>query len=493
MNKSFKGYKSIIFWFVLILSLFDRYAAFAHSPHDEIYTLDISPTYAQDKTLFAVVRNNLLKSQDGGSSWKRIVRGLDNQFADFSSLVFSQESNSLFLSSNGTGIYKSQDNGSSWFKVNNRLDNLNIGLLSISTNQVVFAAGASKGLYKTNNGGKDWVQVINSSSPITAIAASDNEYKLVGDAQGILDLSTDGGNVWRQRFQFLNSGAIRAIAISPNFSVDQTFFVGTAKGGIFKTVNGGTSFLAVNNGVLDKNIKSLVLSPNYRTDATVFASTWHQAVFRSNNGGDTWQKNSQGITTDPQADEFKVPQFRDLRISQTFAGDKTIFLAGFDGLFKSTDGGLVWKQMDTLPRSLILGLALSPSYRDDHTVAVTTYIGGFYKTINKGITWAAINKGLQSTRIGDLVFSPNYRLDNTIFSYTSNFLLKSTDRGNNWRKISCGGSALPKFAPTRIAISPSFTSDGTIYFGTRNGKILRSKDSGEHCSAIFSHQIISNL
>jgi photosystem II stability/assembly factor-like uncharacterized protein len=92
---------------------------------------------------------------------------------------------------------------------------------------------------------------------------------------------------------------------------------------------------------------------------------------------------------------------------------------GFDGLFKSTDGGLVWKQMDTLPRSLTR-LALSPSYKDDHTVAVTTYIGGFYKTTNKGITWTAINKGLQQTRIEDLVFSPNYHLDHTIFSSTYN-------------------------------------------------------------------------
>jgi hypothetical protein len=53
-------------------------------------------------------------------------------------------------------------------------------------------------------------------------------------------------------FSILNSGAIRAIAISPNFSIDQTFFVGTSAQGIFKTVNGGTSFLAVNNGILDK-------------------------------------------------------------------------------------------------------------------------------------------------------------------------------------------------------------------------------------------------
>ncbi len=487
MNKLFKNSRNIIFSLSLILSVSNSNVAFAHAPHDVIDTLDISPTYSQNKTVFIIVRNNLLKSQNGGSTWKRIVNGLDNRSTAFSSLAFSPTGNSLYLSSRGVGIYKSQDNGSSWTKINNGLGSLSINLVSTFADQTVFATGSQHSLYKTNNGGISWFQVIKNTIPITAIASSPNsEHKLVGDSRGVLYLSTDGGNIWSQRFHFLNSGAIRAIAISPNFSVDKTFFVGTSTGGIFKTVNGGTSFSAVNTNITDKDIRSLVLSPNYRADATIFASTWHQAVFRSTNGGNTWQKLSQGITTDPQADKHKVPHFKDLKISPTFAGDKTLFLAGFDGLFKSADGGLIWRQMDTLPKKLITGLALSPNYRNDSTVATTTYIGGFYKTINKGVTWTAINKNLLTTRIGDLVFSPNYSVDNTIFSYTYGFILKSIDRGGNWRKINCAGAAAPGFAPSRIVLSPSFASDKTLYFGTQQGRVFRSINSGENCSIIFS-------
>lgn len=103
------------------------------------------------------------------------------------------------------------------------------------------------------------------------------------------------------------------------------------------------------------------------------------------------------------------------------------------------DGGYVWKQMDTLSLRLIIGLALSPlspSYKDDSTVAITTYVGGAYKTTDKqAIAWITINKNLKQARLGDIVFSPNYRSDNTIFTNAENYLLKSIDRGNNWKRI----------------------------------------------------------
>lgn len=370
--------------------LFDVSAAFAHTPHDVISKLEISSSYEQDKTLLIIVRNNLLRSEDGGYSWKRIVKGLDNRHLLSFLVISSDHSNKfLFLSSDGDGIYKSQNKGHSWFKVNNGLGSLNIGILSISADytndKIVLAAGTKKGLYKTKNGGESWYQVIDSNDQITAIASFPDQkgHILFGDRKGLLYLSTDGGDVWKQHFQIANSGAITAIAVSPTFSLDNTFFVETEKGGIFKTVDGGVSFSKVNNGISDKSIISLVISPNYKIDSTIFASTWHEAVFRSNDGGKTWNKYSKGLTSDFQADQRKEPHFMELKISKTFGKDKTIFLGGYDGLFKSTDGGYVWKQMDTLSLRLIIGLALSPSYKNDSTVAITTYVGGAYKTTDK--------------------------------------------------------------------------------------------------------------
>ena len=82
-----------------------------------------------------------------------------------------------------------------------------------------------------------------------------------------------------------------------------------------------------------------------------------------------------------------------MRISDTFSKDKTIFLAAFDGLFKSTDGGQVWKKIDTLSANIIVGLAISPSYSSDSTVAIATYLGGAYSSDDQGTTWSAIVNG----------------------------------------------------------------------------------------------------
>ncbi|MUL36977.1 WD40/YVTN/BNR-like repeat-containing protein [Gloeocapsopsis dulcis] len=470
--------------------LSNNYAVLAHAPHDVVTDLEISPTYDQDQTLFSIVRGNLLRSTNGGSTWKRIVNGLDNR-GNLSSLAISSHSKQfLFLSSNRDGIYKSQNGGSSWFKVNNGLGNLSIGLLAMSAdnNQVVFAAGTKNHLYRTINGGESWQQVRSDASKITTISAFPNKYVLTGNDQGIVYLSTDGGNVWSRSFQFSNSGGITAIAVSPNFSFDRTFFVGTQTGGIFRTTNGGNSFLAVSNGVTDKSIRSLVISPNYRTDSTIFASTWNEAIFQSNNRGNTWTKYSQGLTKVPQADTYQEPHFSDLKISKSFAKDKTMFLGGFDGVFKSINSGVIWKPLDTLSTKLIMSVALSPASNNDSTLAICTYLGGIYKTTNKGITWTAINKGFSSKfRHSNIVFSPNYRSDNIIFiSGGTNQISKSIDKGNSWDIFKLNNVSNVTTLPTLIAISPRFASDRTIYVGTRqNGGIFRSTNGAVSSSLVL--------
>jgi photosystem II stability/assembly factor-like uncharacterized protein len=74
-------------------------------------------------------------------------------------------------------------------------------------------AGTKKGLYRTKNGGESWYQVIDGNDQITAIASFPDQkgYILFGDRKGLLYLSTDSSDVWKQHFQIANSGAITAV------------------------------------------------------------------------------------------------------------------------------------------------------------------------------------------------------------------------------------------------------------------------------------------
>ncbi|MEQ8468879.1 WD40/YVTN/BNR-like repeat-containing protein [Coleofasciculus sp. E1-EBD-02] len=506
INKVLAIVKSICYLLLLsfIFCFGNVQAALAHTPHDDIYQVELSPTYDQDEALYIIVRGIYLKSTDGGQSWKRIVRGLDNINNLAALSTYAQTNKTLFLSSFGDGIYKSDDAGESWIKTNKGLDSLDIDLISISPHDadVVLATGSQKGLYKTNNGGEDWQKVIENDK-ITAIAfLPENKNKvIIGNNQGKLNLSSDGGESWQQLANFRQSGAVTAIAFSPNFSSDLTFFVGTEKAGIYKTVDQGQSFLNVNQGLSDPLIKDIAVVSDSQNNLTLLASAGNQGIFRSKNGGKTWEKYSQSLTKDVQADS---PSFEDrdhfsyLRISPNFTEDKTVFLAGFNGLFKSTDGGRVWQELETLSPRTIIALDVSPDYQNDSTIAIAAYNKEAYISNDQGNSWRPINKGLtiprykkdlanpifiEVPRFYEIMFSPNYRNDKTLFAVLAYKVLKSTDGGNNWDLIPIKTVSGYSTRGMTMAISADFVKDKTVYLATKyGGLIYKSTNGGKNFS-----------
>ncbi|MDJ0632044.1 MAG: hypothetical protein QNJ34_02525 [Xenococcaceae cyanobacterium MO_188.B29] len=496
---------SVLLFVTFTVLLSNIPAAFAHTPHDDIFQVDISPNYEQDKTLFIVVRGNLFKSEDGGSNWQRIVKGLDNKHRLYALDIYSQSKETLFLSSLGDGIYKSQDSGSSWLKVNQGLEDLNIDLIKISDHNpdLVLAAGKDKKLYRTDNGGTSWDTVLDNKQKITAIAFVPDRKDLlfVGDEEGNLYFSEDRGKVWRSVSIIDKEGAIKAIAVSPHFDEDKTLFIGTEKGSIFKSLDGGISSTHVDSSMFHPGIASLALFPRNQGNFYLFAVTEYDGVFYSDDRGQSWQKYSQGLKGDAQAYKLNRPYFSEIQISPAFEQDRTIFLAGYNGLFKSTNSGHKWREIKTLSAKTIVALDLSPEYTQDSTMAIGTYIWGSYLSNDRGETWKPINKGLEEiqrikkqtgvARVFEMVFSPNYASDQTIFTNTWYGLFKSTDRGKSWDSR-YWEQIQPKDKPwwsrasqgATIAISPNFKEDSTIYLGTMDGHILKSTDGGINFSLV---------
>lgn len=482
--------------------------AHAHRPHDDVYHVELSPTYSQDKTLFITVRGNLLKSTDGGDTWQRAWKGLNNRANLFAVSISPENPKILFVSSLGNGIYKSQDQGVSWTQVNQGLDSLSIDLLSVSPQSpdTVLAAGEEKGLYKTQDGGENWYSVIQGDGKVTALGFSQAQTNQVfaGDNQGIVYVSQDEGETWKQAFTLPDSGAITALAFSPSFATDNTFWIGTEKEGIFKTEDSGVSFSKVNQDLSDQSIRDITIVSNGAKDITLWAATWDDGVFYSNDGGTLWRKSSQGLTKSPQADEpqFNKPHFNDLEFSNTFSQDQTVFLAGFNGIFKSNDGGKVWQELDALSARLIVGLAVSPDYATDSTIAVVNYVGEAYISQDQGVTWQPMKKGLEIPRFTqsfeeplddprryfDIGFSSNYKSDNTLFlGLLRDYFVKSTDQGNQWEIVNLKKVPGKFVRGTIIAVSPNFAIDQTLYLATNQGTIYQSTDAGS------SFSILQNL
>jgi photosystem II stability/assembly factor-like uncharacterized protein len=462
--------------------------AFAHRPHDVISQVEVSPDFETDNTVYILVRNNFYKSTDGGNNWTRLIKGL-NFKGELSALSLSPlDKNLLYLGSRSDGIYKSEDKGESWQKVNNGLETNFINFVEIAPSDpnIVAAVGLEKGVYLTKDGGKNWSNVFPTTALITSLAITPNNPDRIffGDEQGKLYASSDGGKTWQNLSLPADVGAVDTIAFSPNLDSDKTFFIGTKKAGIFKTVDNGKTFQGVNEGIKDKIIEDIVISSQYAQNSTLYAVTWYDGMYVSKDGGKSWTKMSEGLTREKQADDYKVPHFMDLKVVKD-----TMFLGAFNGLFKTTDSGKQWQELETLARGTVIAMAVSPNYTQDSTVVIANYIGNIFISRDKGETWTPINRGLEVYRLGkdpeesgqdprrffDIAFSPNYGKDRTVFvGFLRNRFAKSDNSGDFWKIIEIDeGVRGPRIVP-----SPDFANDKSLFLTNQEGRIFRSTDGG---------------
>jgi photosystem II stability/assembly factor-like uncharacterized protein len=460
--------------------------ASAHAPHDDIVQVLASPAYASDGTAFVVSRGFLMRSIDGGSTWAQLVNGLDrprpNQIA-----IAPSDPRVMYLAVPGGGVYRSGDQGSSWTRTSTPVEARNIARLAVSpaSSNVVFAAGTSAGLFRTTNGGSSWAAV-GSFARVTAVVFSDSRV-VVSDATGAVYGSTDNGGTWVPATGTVGGDMVTGAAALMPPATDGSTFVGTQSGRLFRSTDRGVSFVAVGSGLPAEQITGIVLSSNYANDGTLWLTVWNSGVYRSTDRGATFSPASVGLATDPQAVGEGRPQFGGVTAAMAPNGRQVLFVAGFEGLFRSDDNGGRWSEVQTLAE-YVVGLDVSPDYENDAAAIVTTYVKGTYLTNDGGATWVGSNVVLDSPlvndfapvgRLGNVHYSPNYAQDGTIFSASHIVMLKSTDRGASWTKIVVGDYPTSTYRAFITAVSPAYAQDQTVYVGTRQGDIYRSVSGGE--------------
>ncbi|NEQ54700.1 MAG: glycosyl hydrolase, partial [Leptolyngbya sp. SIO3F4] len=478
----------------LLCLLFWGQPIWAHDPHDVVQQVATSPNYSEDQTVYLLVRGNFLKSTDGGAIWQRQVKDLDHLGALTAFDIARQSPNRLYLLSNEDGVYRTDDGGESWRTVNGGLSELSLENIAISPTDenLILVAGHEGNLYRSDNGGDSWSLALSTNSPVTAVTFSgDAAQLLVGEQLGLLHRSSDQGETWSEVETFSTDSPITSVSFPDGAAVDQ-FWVGTAEEGIWRTLNSGQSFEAVNEGLPEtaiQDIEGMVTSDN--NQVVLYVSTANEGVFFSENSGDSWQSVDDGLTKTDQADKMGFPHFTDLALSSGFSEDKTLFASGFNGLFKSTDGGAGWSQLDTLPGDIVMAVAVSPDYANDKSVVAVTYVGEAYQSQDGGETWTPMAKGLElpfftdqfapiernddPRRFQALAFSPNYAKDKTVFATILNNGVLNYSQSKGWK--------LQRFKDWERALaitpSPNFAQDRTLFVGTQKGRVYRSDNGGK--------------
>jgi uncharacterized protein (TIGR03437 family) len=242
--------------------------------------------------------------------------------------------------------------------------------------------------------------------PISAAAAApSNPGTLYAASNNQIWKSTDAGSTWTMVFQFPSGARVFGLAADPTTS--STVYAGTATLGIFKSIDGGLTWAAINSGIPASPNGSIGIGGVWIEPAApnvIFATTGF-GFARSTDGGNTWILVAGNYS------------FRLLLFDPFTAG--TLYSVVGNAILKSTDDGQTFNRISTLPDQTAL-FTLAP---DPHHAGVL-YAGtsaGVYQSSDGGVTWSLKLAGVTTVLAAD----PN---SSAFYANLSSYgIVKSTD------------------------------------------------------------------
>lgn len=161
-------------------------------------------------------------------------------------------------------------------------------------------AGTAAGLFRSVDAGHTWQRdagvgyaAVSCLAQTRAANALASHRVWLATEAGRLYWSNDGGPAWQpiDGWQF---GLANAIALSLRFSDDHTAFIATPDG-IYRTLNGGSSWQSANFGLLDTDVLCLACGTDFEVSSEVWAGTASGGLYRSRNAGKSWREWGEGL------------------------------------------------------------------------------------------------------------------------------------------------------------------------------------------------------
>ncbi|SUZ62319.1 uncharacterized protein METZ01_LOCUS15173, partial [marine metagenome] len=313
-----------------------------------------------------------------------------------------------------------------------------------------------------------------------------------------------------ESMQFRNIGpAIMGGRVADLAVVDDNpsvFYVGTASGGVWKTVNHGTSFEPVFDHESTSSIGDVTVSqrnpnlvwvgtgePNNRQ-----SSPYGNGVYRSLDGGANWQH--MGLDETRHIGRIQIDHRDNNRVFIGAVGH----LWGPNeerGVFRTTDAGQTWEKVLFINEDTgVIDLAMDP--HDSNTLFAAAYqrrrtAGGFngggsgsgiYRTMDGGDTWERLAEGLPQGDMGRIGLDIYRRDPDIVFATVEagggrGGVYRSTDRGNSWEHLSTQNNRPMYYSQIRVDPSdPNWVYSGglNIYASSDGGRTFRGATAEVH-------------
>ena len=396
-----------------------------------------------------------------------VVRLAPNFPQDTSVFSASYGSMNLFL--------RSRNRGFGWDNTRSGMLGYKIRDIAIAPDceqsELIFVALAEAGLQRSSDGGTIWEPPL-LRSHITEVEVGElKEGKRLIVAAGTKSVvhSMDGGDNWETLGSL--SSVVTALAL-PSGATERMFVaVGTNEAVLIK--NGDRAWTSA---AVPSPVHCIKFSPDFANDQTIWIGTFGHGLFVSRNAGKSFE---------PTVGE-SPPLINDIVVAPTWPQCQDIFVATpRDGVHATRDGAETWSKLN-LPIAETYQtdnhfqcLAIASNYPAESTVYCGCY-EGLYCSNDGGEHW--FETILNPTRIGRKVaVSPEYEEDGTVFmSGYGNPILATRDRGDSWETLS---RSVRMMSPYSLATSPTYAKDKLVLLGTGNG-IRRSTDGGRHWDAV---------
>ncbi|MGD0694766.1 MAG: sialidase [Terriglobia bacterium] len=243
-----------------------------------------------------------------------------------------------------------------------------------------------------------------------------------------------------------------------------TVYVGSASGGVWKSVNGGTTFKPMFDKQPVQSIGAVAIDPS--NPKTIWVGT-----------GESWTRNSVSIG---------------------------------DGIYKSTDAGENWTNMGLKDSEHIVKIIVDPAQHDGNTVYACvpgklwsdSDERGVYKTADGGKSWTKILKGANlstgcsmlsmSSRDSKVLYAGmwDFRRKGWTFrsggetptSFSGSGLFMSTDGGATWTDLDeKSAKGLPPKPWGRVAVTAAPSNPNVVYalIESPQSALYRSDDGGK--------------